>query len=85
MNALDKEELRRLTLNYLYERSALAFEAGAVQRSVSRKMRCTVGEVEDALVFLHDAGLVRLVPNKLGGTKYYQISSEGSLAVERGD
>ena len=85
MNALDKEELRRLTLNYLYERSVLAYEAGAVQRSISRKMRCIVSEVEDALVFLHDAGLVKLAPNKLGGIKYYQISSEGSLAVERGD
>ena len=85
MSTLQKEELRRTCLAWLAARLSLAFNVSSIQRGVNREMPCTVEEVADAMVFLNGMGLTHEVPNKLGGTKYYQISAEGILAYERGD
>lgn len=84
MNADQKEELRRIILTWMCERRACAYNCVSVQGGVSRLMRCTVEEVEDEMTFLHKAGMLDEVPNKLGSRKYFEPSAKGLLAYEGG-
>lgn len=79
-----KEELRRIVLGWLCNRSACSFNCVSVQNGVRRAMNCTEDECEEAMVFLKSAGYLDEIPNKLGSRRYYQASSEGILAHERG-
>lgn len=84
MDTLQKEELRRLCLGWLADRSALAFNARSVHAGISREMPCTHPETEECLIFLKSSGLLDDVPNSLGGTRYYKINATGTLARESG-
>ena len=85
MSNEQKEELRRLSLRWLAERAALAFNSSSIHRGVSRDLACTQPEAEAALELLLDLGWLKDVPNKLGAIRYYQVSAAGSLAYERGE
>lgn len=85
MDAEEKEELRRLVRGWLADRAALAYSATQIHRGLSREIRATVGEVESALHLLLDLGHLKLVPNGLGATRYFQIHAAGTLAHERGE
>jgi len=85
MNNQQKEELRRLTLAWMAQRAALAFNATSVQRGVSREMPCTIPEIEEAMLFLFSLRHLDEVRNSLGATRYFQINAAGTLAYERGE
>lgn len=84
MNMATKEELRRLTLGWLNDRAALAFNAPSINRGVCRELPHTIPETEENLAFLHSAGFVAETPNPLGGTKFWKITAAGTIAHERG-
>ncbi len=84
MDTHQKEELRRLCLRWMAERSALAFNARSVHAGTARDVRATLPEVEETLEFLKSSRLLDDVPNSLGGTLYYKINAAGTLAHERG-
>jgi hypothetical protein len=84
MDPHQKEELRRLSLRWMAERSALAFNARSVHAGVSREFPCTHTETEETLEFLKSSKLLDDVPNSMGGTRYYKINAAGQLAHERG-
>lgn len=84
MNTPTREELRRLTLGWLCDRAALAFNAASINRGVSRELPHTVPETEDTVAFLESAGFVAEVPNALGGTRFWKITAAGMIAHERG-
>ena len=79
-----KEELRRIILGWFAKRSACAFNCVSAHSGASRDMRCTEDECEEAMIFLHSAGYLDEVPNKLGSRRYFICNSEGVLAHERG-
>jgi hypothetical protein len=84
MDDHQKEELRRLCLRYMVERSALAFNARSVHEGTKRDISATHPEIEEALLFLASSGLLDKIPNKMGGVKYYQINAAGILSHEGG-
>lgn len=84
MTAEQKEELRRLSLRWMVDRSALAYNVTSIHAGISREMPATRDEVSEALELLVGLQLLAYVPNKLGGARYYKASAEGILAQERG-
>jgi hypothetical protein len=84
MNIATREELRRLTLGWLDDRAALAFNAASINRGVNREMSHTIPETEETIAFLASAGFVAETPNPLGGTKFWKITAAGTIAHERG-
>jgi len=84
MDLYQKEELRRLCLRWMAERSALAFNARSVHAGISRDMAVTHPETEEALDFLHSSGMLDNIPNGMGGTKYYKVNAKGTLSHEAG-
>jgi hypothetical protein len=84
MDIHQKEELRRLCLRWMAERSALSFNARSVHAGTARDIAATLPEIEDALSFLQSSGLLDDVPNKMGGTKYFKINAGGILSHESG-
>lgn len=84
MDIHHNEELRRVCLRYMAERAALSFNSTSVQNRISREISATIPEVEAALSFLQSSGLLDLIPNKFGGSKYYKINAAGTLTHESG-
>lgn len=84
MDIHHNEELRRIILRYMAERSSLSFNSVTVHHRISREISATIPEVEDALSFLESSGLLDLIPNKLGASKYYKINAAGTLSYESG-
>ena len=83
---LRREECRREVRRYLAERTPLAFDAPTIRR----KLRLdgddfSDEEIEAAAVFLHDLQppQTQLMPEELGATRRYRITSAGILAHER--
>lgn len=85
MTSADKEELRELVRAHLAERPRIALSAQDLHRPISRKIHCTIPEIEDALELLLGLGQMTRKIAKLGSTKFYQISAQGTLAHERGE
>lgn len=85
MTPAEKEELRELVRAHLADRPRIALSAQDLHRPISRKIHCTIPEIEDALELL--CGLEQVIRTiaKLGSTKFYQISAKGTLAYERGE
>lgn len=80
-----REEVRHAVLDYLAARPLAAQSAGTIHRRISREFDgLTLPEVEAALIFLADLGHVRIEPDQLGATKYFQVTAQGQLAQERG-
>lgn len=85
MNPEEKQELRELVRAHLADRPRLALTSADIHRPVSRKIHCTVPEVEDALALLRGLGQVNRKTASLGSSKYFQITAAGILAHERGE
>ena len=84
MDTEKKEELRRLCLRWMSERSALAFNARSVHAGTARDFSATCAEVEEALQFLLSSGMLDNIPNGMGGTRYYKVNAKGILSYESG-
>ena len=84
MDTHQKEELRRLVLRWMAERSALAFNGRSVHAGTARDFSATCAEVEEALLFLLSSGMLDNIPNGMGGTKYYKVNAKGILSYEAG-
>jgi hypothetical protein len=84
-----KEDLRHAALEFLYERSLLAFAPEAVARLTYRRgmvdVEPSAADAREALELLRGLGLVDAVPDKLGGSIHYRITAAGTLARERGE
>ncbi len=85
MTPAEKLELRELTREHLAERPRLALAAADLHRPLSRKIHCTIPEIEDALALLVSLDQVKAILPKLGSVKFYQITAAGVLAHERGE
>lgn len=80
------EDCRREVLAYLAPRQEIAQAVSTIHRRVNRDGNdFTMREVESALAFLKSAGWIQKVNSKFGSSCYYQATSEGVLAYERGD
>jgi Fe2+ or Zn2+ uptake regulation protein len=77
-----REESRRLVLEYLVNRSVLAFSAAAIQTALKKK-KFSISEIESALQFQVGAGRVSETPDPQGSTRYYKATAEGVLFHER--
>ncbi len=89
MNALEQErrdECRQKVLGFLSDRQALAHHPQTVCRRLNagHVHDFTIDEVEAALAFRVSAGHALVVYPEGGSTKYYQATSAGVLAHERG-
>lgn len=85
MTPVEKLELRELVREHLADRPRLALAAEDLHRPLSRKIHCTIPEIEDALALLVSLQQVETVIPKLGSVKFYQITAAGTLAHERGE
>ena len=85
------EELRRAVLDFLSARQAVAFEAGVILDRIIRSrvldFHPDPDEFAAALTFLENFSPEPLILFKralLGSTRFYQATSAGVLAFERG-
>lgn len=83
-----RESLRTELLAYLADRPANAFDPETLlQRLIKTNVLEFTPTIEDlagALAFLRGAELVSVTPHGLGATNFYQVTSTGVLAHERG-
>lgn len=91
MTPTQNQWLRHAAREVLATRPGIALDLSGIARRI-RKERlvdfdCTDADIEAALAFLAglDPAQVKLRPDGLGSTKYYQATSSGVLAFERGD
>ncbi|MBU4459196.1 MAG: hypothetical protein KJ579_01405 [Verrucomicrobia bacterium] len=89
MNNQQKDDLRHAALQFLYERSLLAFAPEAVARLTYRRgmvdFEPTLDDARAALELLRGLGLVEAIRDPLGSAVSYKITAAGTLAVERGE
>jgi hypothetical protein len=82
-------DLRHAALQFLYERSLLAFTPEAVARLTHRRgmvdFEPTAGDARAALELLKGLGFVEAIRDPLGSAVSYRITAAGTLAVERGE
>lgn len=76
-------------LEYLADRSTLAFEVPAIHRWITTRrtdLDETPGEqdVKEALLFLEGSGYVAGTPHPMGATLYWRVTAAGTVARERG-
>ena len=83
---------RVAVLEFLAPRQSLKFDAEAIRQRINadRKLDFTLDEddVASALAFLRGVSpdpLVEMTRPPLGSKQFYQVTSAGVLAVERGD
>ena len=81
----ENEQLRHAALGALAARHPVAVTSRAISRSVDREVIFTVSAaaIESALNFLKDKGFVRFEHDTLGSEKWWTITAEGLLQVER--
>lgn len=77
--------IRRAVRSYLAQRPAISQKAETIHRSLSREMEVTVEQVAGACQFLVGLQQAKAITDPMGADKYFQITSEGSLADERGE
>lgn len=82
---LRNEGCRESVLFYLSNIPTISQDAKTIWRFLSRNHDWTEAEVKDALCYLLGDDLVKMERNKLGSTKYYQITTAGRRAVEQSD
>lgn len=83
-----KESYRRDVREFLAYRQAVAHLPQDIRRRLAMRVAenpYTLEEVQEALEFLVGLGHVEVKRAALGATKYYQATSAGVLAHERGD
>lgn len=79
-----REDCRREVLAYLATRAAVALGVPSVKRGLSAEWDFTEYEVLHAAQFLMSDGLIVEHVEKLGSSRYYQITANGIRAHERG-
>jgi predicted transcriptional regulator with HTH domain len=81
-----REDIRRETLQHLYDRRPLRQEVATIARRVSRQLgEVGAREIDEALDFLSDLQLVDSKRDRLGATQYWRCTAAGALQVERGE
>lgn len=85
---LRREECRRLSLDYLANRPALAMRAEAIRRGLEREHAAdfTIEEVTEAIAYLEglEHPAVKREASGFGATLSYQVTTAGVRAHERG-
>lgn len=85
---VESEEMRRAVLEVLATRAPAAFPLSGVQRRIALGKLVdgtpSEGELEAALEFLRGLDLVEFKHDGLGSSKYWNATSKGVLAFERG-
>jgi len=81
----EKEAIRYAVRRHLYDRPTVSQDSRTVHRSVSRREICDHQDVAEALQFLEGLGQVKCSPDPMGGTFYYSITPQGTLAEERSE
>lgn len=86
LTALDKEELRHAALEVLVARHPTAHPLPAIRRHTSRAVafKFADDDLQSALAFLVQCGLIITSRDGLGSSEYWVATSAGVLAVERG-
>jgi hypothetical protein len=78
-----REECRREVLNYLAERSSVALSRDSIRRGLKHEWGFEDAEILHACEFLVGLDLISSRHGDLGATRYYQITSKGTLHHER--
>jgi hypothetical protein len=89
LTPLERNEMvRRAVLDFLAPRQALSFDADIIrQRIASSRLldfNPDADEVAAALAFLRSAQFITFARSSLGNSNFYQATSAGVLAYERG-
>lgn len=86
MNPQQKQDLRHVVLEAIALRHPTSLAVNAIWRRVKSQVdfEITEADVEAALEFLRGLALARFETDGLGSTKYWQSTSAGVLANERG-
>ena len=86
MNPQEKQDLRHVVLETIALRHPTALSVNAIWRRVKAQLdfEITESDAEAALEFLRGLGLVKFETDGLGSAKYWQATSAGVLANERG-
>jgi hypothetical protein len=83
-----REDLRTVLLQYLKERAANAFPADVLLQRINKTglidFEANAEELSEALAFLRGSNFIALTPHAHGATPFYQVTSAGVLAHERG-
>ncbi len=83
-----RESVRVAVLQWLAERGLNAFDLAVIVQRLNRAglldFNAEPDEVTDALAFLRGSGFVSMTPHPAGATPFYQVTSAGVLANERG-
>lgn len=83
----NREFIRKTVLKFLAERFRLAFEPDQIEHIIRRRtlvdFDIDVEDVRLALEVLLGMGLIEIVIEKLGATKYYKITAQGIIENER--
>ena len=85
MNPAQFETLRHAVLESLAARSGVALPVRGIRRRLATEVDFPVEEadVNGALLFLQDKGLVTSDLDPLGSTLWWRATADGILAVER--
>lgn len=83
----NREFMRKVVLRFLAERFRLAFDDSQIEHLLRRRtlvdFEIDVEDVRLAIEVLLGMGLVEIVVEKLGATKYFKITSQGIIENER--
>lgn len=87
MTTQEKEEARKLALEYLAERPSLAFRVSAITAAIKRQysLSFTEQEMTDALAVYESAGFVEKKFGQGSSVAQWQATAAGVLALERGE
>lgn len=82
--AKKNESVRNDVIEYLGARPMVAQSAETIRRKLSKENpEYTLIDVLQALDFLVGLELVKKAPDELGSTNYYEITTKGTLYIER--
>lgn len=86
MEEQDKADYRRAVRGYLAERPSISQAPATIQRHAGRDFGASLGTTVEACIFLELTGHLASHHDPMGGkTLFYQITSTGILAHERGE
>lgn len=82
----EKEDLRHAVLDVLSTRAPAALPLAGIRRRMVNEVDFdfTEADVAAVLFFLADKNLVKAETDPLGSSKWWRITADGQLAVERG-
>lgn len=80
---LRKEDCRHAVLAHLYDRSSVAQSAATVHRHLRREYDFDIQEVEAACNFVAGDGYLDALPDGMGATPHYRITTKGIRHYEQ--